>query len=196
MNTNYLISNNNKKIEGPIVFYPEILRDERGYFFESWNKRNFLKLYGIDINFIQDNQSMSHENVLRGLHFQLYPYAQCKLVRVLNGSVKDVVVDLRLNSPTFSEWSIVELNSITNNQLFIPEGFAHGFLSLIDNTIVQYKVNKYWYPEYERTLRWDDKVIDINWDDKLSQKDKYLISEKDKNGFLLKDLINSNEVFS
>ncbi len=196
MNIDYLVSNNNKKIAGPIVFYPDIMRDERGYFFESWNKRNFFNLFGKDINFIQDNQSMSHENVLRGLHFQLDPYAQCKLVRVLTGSVKDVVVDLRLNSPTFSEWSIVELNASTNNQLLIPEGFAHGFLSLMNNTIVQYKVNNYWYPEYERTLRWDDKIIDINWNDHLPKKDKYLVSEKDKNGFLLEDLIHSNEVFS
>ena len=144
MNFEYLVSNKKNKIEGPLLIQPKIFCDQRGYFYEPWNRKKFNELVSEDVDFVQDNQSLSHKNVLRGLHFQLNPQGQAKLVRVLRGSVYDVIVDLRLNSPTFMEWAKIELDSKKNNQLWIPKGFAHGFLSLEDNTILQYKVNNYW----------------------------------------------------
>ena len=195
MNFEYLVSNNNNKIEGPLLIQPKIYSDQRGYFYEAWNRKKFNELVAEDIYFVQDNQSLSHKNVLRGLHFQLNPQGQAKLVRVLRGRVYDVIVDLRLNSPTFMEWIKIELNSEKNNQLWIPKGFAHGFLSLEDNTILQYKVNNYWFPDYERTLRWDDKQINIKWHNKNPKNLDFLISNKDKNGLSLEDIIKSNYVF-
>ena len=196
MNFEYLVSNKNNKIEGPLLIKPKIFCDQRGYFYEAWNRRKFNELVGEDIYFVQDNQSLSHKNVLRGLHFQLNPQGQAKLVRVLRGSVYDVIVDLRLNSPTFMEWIKIELNSEKNNQLWIPKGFAHGFLSLEDNTILQYKVNNYWLPDYERTLRWDDKQINIKWHNKNPKNLDFLISNKDKNGLSLENIIKSNYVYT
>ena len=195
MNLEYLTSNKNNKIKGPIVFYPEIFHDERGYFYETWNKEIFNQFIFDDVDFIQDNQSVSKKNVLRGLHFQLDPRAQCKLVRVVKGKVNDVIVDLRLNSPTFSEWSNIELSCKRNNQLWIPRGFAHGFLSLTDNTILQYKVNNYWSPKHERTLKWNDNDLNIKWHNKDFEKFDFIISNKDQNGFSLNYLIQSNEIF-
>ena len=136
MNFEYLISNKNNKIDGPLLIKPKIFSDQRGYFCEGWNRKTFNELVSDDIDFVQDNQSLSHKNVLRGLHFQLDPQGQSKLVRVLRGSVNDVIVDLRSSSPTFMEWTNIELCSEINNQLWIPKGFAHGFLSLEDNTIL------------------------------------------------------------
>ena len=196
MNFEYLVSNKKNKIEGPLLIQPKIFCDQRGYFYEPWNRKKFNELVSEDVDFVQDNQSLSHKNVLRGLHFQLNPQGQAKLVRVLRGSVYDVIVDLRLNSPTFMEWAKIELDSKKNNQLWIPKGFAHGFLSLEDNTILQYKVNNYWLPDYERTLRWDDKQINIKWHKKNPKNLDFLISNKDKNGLSLEHIIKSNYVYT
>jgi dTDP-4-dehydrorhamnose 3,5-epimerase len=140
------------------VFKPKIFTDHRGNFFESFSKKKFDELTGLNISFVQDNQSLSGKNVLRGLHFQMPPFTQGKLVRVVSGSVLDVVLDLRKSSQTFGQCYSIELNADNQLQMYIPEGFAHGFLSLQDNTIFEYKCTNYYDPSSERTLHWNDGV--------------------------------------
>ena len=162
------------KIEGLLIFEPQIFEDDRGSFFESWNE-NVFKKYLKDIKFVQDNQSISKKNCLRGLHFQDPPYAQGKLVRVIKGSVLDVAVDLRKKSKTYGQHEKVIL-SATNNKIFwIPEGFAHGFISLEEDTIFSYKCTNFYNKELERTILWNDSKLNIDW----SIKSKPFISEKD-----------------
>ena len=160
-------------IEGLIIIEPQIFKDTRGCFFESWNAKKFKQL-GISEDFVQDNQSVSSKGVLRGLHFQNPPYAQAKLVRVIKGSVLDVAVDLRKNSPTYGMHVSVILSEQNNKSFFIPKGFAHGFLSLEDNTIFNYKCSDYYNKESEESLLWNDEDLKIDW-----QIDNPLISEKD-----------------
>jgi dTDP-4-dehydrorhamnose 3,5-epimerase len=145
------------------VFKPRIFEDHRGYFFESFSKKKFQELTGLDINFVQDNQSLSAKNVLRGLHFQMPPFAQGKLVRVVSGAVLDVALDLRKTSPTFGQCYAIELNAENQLQMYIPEGFAHGFLSLQDHTIFEYKCTNYYEPTSERTLLWNDSLFHFDW---------------------------------
>jgi dTDP-4-dehydrorhamnose 3,5-epimerase len=145
------------------VFKPRIFEDQRGYFFESFSKKKFQALTGLDINFVQDNQSLSAKNVLRGLHFQMPPFAQGKLVRVVSGAVIDVALDLRKSSPTFGKCYAIELNAENQLQMYIPEGFAHGFLSLQDYTVFEYKCTNYYEPTSERTLLWNDETIHFDW---------------------------------
>ena len=160
-------------IEGLIIIEPQIFKDSRGAFFESWNAKKFKQL-GISEDFVQDNQSVSSKGVLRGLHFQNPPYAQAKLVRVIKGSVLDVAVDLRKNSPTYGKHVSVILSEQNNKSFFIPKGFAHGFLSLEDNTVFNYKCTDYYNKESEGSLLWNDEDLKIDW-----QIDNPLISEKD-----------------
>ena len=160
-------------IEGLIIIEPQIFKDSRGAFFESWNAKKFKQL-GINEDFVQDNQSVSSKGVLRGLHFQNPPYAQAKLVRVIEGSVLDVAVDLRKNSPTYGKHFSVILSEQNNKSFFIPKGFAHGFLSLEDNTVFNYKCSDYYNKESEGSLLWNDEDLKIDW-----QIDNPLISEKD-----------------
>jgi dTDP-4-dehydrorhamnose 3,5-epimerase len=145
------------------VFKPRIFEDHRGYFFESFSKKKFQALTGLDVNFVQDNQSLSAKNVLRGLHFQIPPFAQGKLVRVVSGAVLDVVLDLRKASATYGQSYAIELNAKNQLQMYIPEGFAHGFLSLQDNTVFEYKCTNYYEPTSERTLLWNDETIHFDW---------------------------------
>ena len=161
-----------EKIIGPLIFTPKIYADERGYFFESWNKKQFLNFIEKsqeiinqkkEIAFVQDNQSFSSKNVLRGLHYQVNPHAQGKLVSCINGEIFDVVVDLRKNSPSFGRWAGLILSGTNSKQLWIPEGFAHGFLSLSEKTKVLYKTTNYWNKQAERSLKWDDPIINIKW---------------------------------
>ena len=161
-----------EKIIGPLIFTPKIYADERGYFFESWNKKQFLNFIEKsqkiinqkkEIAFVQDNQSFSSKNVLRGLHYQVNPYAQGKLVSCINGEIFDVVVDLRKDSPSFGRWAGLILSGTNSKQLWIPEGFAHGFLSLSEKTKVLYKTTNYWNKQAERSLKWDDPIINIKW---------------------------------
>jgi dTDP-4-dehydrorhamnose 3,5-epimerase len=149
-------------LEGLVLITPRIFNDTRGYFFESYNKDVFLK-NGIDVEFAQDNQSLSFKNALRGLHFQNPPYEQGKLVRVISGSVKDVVVDLRKNSPTFRKHFSIALSSKENKMLWIPPGFAHGFATLEDNTIFFYKCTKIYNKQSESGIAYNDSSLDINW---------------------------------
>ena len=175
-------SHKNKLIEGPLLLKPNIFNDNRGYFYESWNKKSLEKLVFENLNFVQDNHSESKLGVLRGMHFQIPPKAQSKLVRCTQGEIFDVIVDLRINSKTFGEWYGVYLNENNKFQLWIPKGFAHGFLSLKNYSEVQYKTNEYWDKSAERSLKWDDEEINIKWPLKIDKKYlEILTNEKDSN---------------
>jgi len=161
-------------IKDLLVISPKVFEDNRGYFLESYNKKNLASLLNVD--FVQDNESKSQKNVLRGLHFQKPPHAQGKLVRVITGSVLDVAVDLRKKSTTYGKYFKHILSAENKNQLYIPEGFAHGFLVLEDETIFSYKCTKYYNKESEESLLWNDSTLNINW-----EIEDPLISDKDKN---------------
>ena len=164
-------------IEGLKIFEPKIFKDERGYFFESFNKQIFEEA-GIDADFVQDNQSRSTKNVLRGLHYQLYPFEQAKLVRVMEGEVLDVAVDIRPGSKTYGKWHKELLSADNNRQFFIPRGFAHGLLILTDTAIVQYKCDNFYSPEHDAGIIYNDPDLNIDWP--LPDGD-FILSEKDKN---------------
>ena len=172
------------EFSGLLVFEPSVYEDNRGYFFESYNEQTFLK-ENIDLRFVQDNQSSSSYGVIRGLHYQLNPHAQTKLVRVLSGTVLDVAVDIRDNSPTFAKAFSIELSADNKKQLLIPPGFAHGFLALTDNVDFLYKCTDYYAPEWERSVIWNDPQIGIDWP--LEPGQAPALSAKDAAGVLLKD---------
>ncbi|MBQ5881950.1 MAG: dTDP-4-dehydrorhamnose 3,5-epimerase [Bacteroidales bacterium] len=173
-------------IEGLFVVEPRIFADQRGYFFESFSEKEFRKATGVDIEFVQDNESKSSKGVLRGLHFQTGEYAQAKLVRVVSGAVQDVAVDLRKGSPTFGKYFSIILTGENKKQFFIPAGFAHGFVTLDDNTIFQYKCSQYYAPGYEGSVRWNDPDISIKWSLPESE---LLLSEKDRIAPFLAELL-------
>lgn len=150
-------------IDGVLVLEPEVYTDERGYFFEPFNAKRFASLTGVRVGFVQDNESQSNAGTLRGLHFQRPPYEQGKLVRVVHGAVLDVAVDLRVGSPTFGQHASVVLSAANRLQLWIPPGFAHGFLALENASIVSYKCSGYYNREAELGLRWDDPDLGIDW---------------------------------
>jgi dTDP-4-dehydrorhamnose 3,5-epimerase len=150
-------------IEGLMVLEPRVFADDRGAFFESFNLARFREATGLDIDFVQDNHSISRKGVLRGLHYQVAPHAQGKLVRVVRGAAWDVAVDIREGSPTFGKWAAVELTAANRKQFWIPAGFAHGFLALEDGTEFLYKTTAYWHGASERSIRWDDRTIGISW---------------------------------
>tara|TARA_B110000037_G_scaffold222917_1_gene300446 strand:+ start:930 stop:1478 length:549 start_codon:yes stop_codon:yes gene_type:complete len=158
------------------IFEPRIFEDDRGYFFESFNENSFQKEIGISVHFVQDNQSKSDKGVLRGLHYQTGEHAQAKLVRVLKGSVLDVAVDLREGSSTFGEHFAIELSENNKKQLFIPRGFAHGFLVLEDNTIFVYKCDNFYNKDSEDGIIYNDKDLAIDWKMKEAE---FQLSEKD-----------------
>lgn len=145
-----------------ILFEPQIYSDERGFFFENFNLKKFSNIVGRNVVFVQDNQSYSRQGVLRGLHYQVIK-PQGKLVSVVHGEVFDVAVDIRLSSPTYGQWVGRLLSAENRHQLWIPEGFAHGFLVLSESAVFQYKVTDYWFPEYERCIRFNDEKINIQW---------------------------------
>lgn len=161
-------------IEGLILIEPRTFHDDRGYFFESFNEEKYLGLLGADVHFVQDNISCSKKNVLRGLHFQSPPFAQGKLVSVLSGSVLDVAVDLRRNSATYGAHQVIMLSAENKFQFWIPPGFAHGFLSLEENSVFSYKCTNYYAPAHEQTLLWNDSELNIDW-----SINNPIISEKD-----------------
>lgn len=168
------------------VVMPEIFEDNRGYFYESYNQQAFEKQTALDINFVQDNQSQSSKGVLRGLHFQIGEYQQAKLVRVVKGSVLDVCVDLRQNSKTYLQYFSVVISESNKKQLFIPRGFAHGFLVLEDHTIFSYKCDNYYNKDSERGIIYNDKDLNIDW--QFPEND-LIVSEKDKALPTLKDFL-------
>jgi len=182
------------KLPEVIIIEPRVFEDDRGYFFESYKKELFDENVR-PIEFIQDNESKSIKGVLRGLHYQLPPFAQSKLVRVIKGRVLDVAVDIRKGSPTFKEYVAVELSEENRRQLFIPRGFAHGFLVLSDEAIFSYKVDNYYAPKYDRSIRFDDPEIGIEWS---FPKERIIVSNKDKNAPLLKDaqIFNNEDLYA
>lgn len=163
-------------IEGLILIEPRVFKDDRGYFFESYNEKTYNEILG-NVRFVQDNISESKKNVLRGLHFQTPPHAQGKLVSVIRGSVLDVALDLRKGSPTYGSHQIIELSERDTYQFWIPPGFAHGFVALEDNTLFSYKCTDFYSPANEKTLLWNDPAFGIDW--KVITP---LISDKDKLG--------------
>jgi dTDP-4-dehydrorhamnose 3,5-epimerase len=175
------------KIKGLFEIEPAVFKDQRGYFFESFNSEKFRE-HGIEANFLQDNESMSQKNVLRGLHFQDGQYSQGKLVRVIKGSVLDVVVDCRKGSKTYGEWHKVLLSEENKKQLWIPRGFAHGFLTLEDDTIFSYKVDNLYNKESERCIVWNDKDLNIDWG--IENENDLIISEKDVDGMKFNNFVS------
>lgn len=171
------------EINGVFIIEPKVFNDARGYFFESFKKYEFEAHVG-KTDFVQDNESKSSRGVLRGLHYQKGEYSQAKLVRVINGRVLDVAVDIRKSSPTFGKYVAVELSSDNKRQLFIPRGFAHGFLVLSDEAVFTYKVDNVYAPQSEASIRFDDPDIGIDWPMKA---DEILTSEKDLKGLPLKE---------
>lgn len=159
-----------------LIFEPKVFGDERGFFFESFNNKLFEEAVGYPVNFVQDNHSKSSKGVLRGLHYQLPPHAQGKLVRCVAGEVFDVAVDIRKSSPTFGQWVGVHLSGENKRQLWIPEGFAHGFLTLSETAEFLYKTTAYYSPQNERGIIWNDVDINISW----PCLDAYTMSDKDK----------------
>jgi dTDP-4-dehydrorhamnose 3,5-epimerase len=170
------------KLSGLLVIDPKVFGDERGYFFESFNEETY-KAAGLIERFVQDNESRSGKGVLRGLHFQEPPYAQGKLVRVARGAVMDVSVDIRKDSPTYGEWVAYELSEHNKRQLWIPPGFAHGFVTLEDDTIFIYKCSCIYKKESENSIRWNDPELNIDWG--IADP---IVSEKDKVAPLFKEL--------
>ncbi len=169
------------KIPDLVIVKPKVFKDARGYFFESYNKHSFNEI-GLDELFVQDNESKSMKGVLRGLHFQNPPYTQGKLVRVIKGAVLDVAVDLRKESSTYGKWEAVVLDEENKLMYWVPPGFAHGFLTLEDNTIFSYKCTQVYNKNSEGSIRWNDPVLNINWGN-ISP----ILSEKDKDAPLFSD---------
>ncbi len=170
------------KISDLLILIPDLFEDDRGTFFESYNKERLHEL-GITQDFVQDNESKSRKGVIRGLHFQLPPYEQGKLVRVVKGAVLDVAVDLRKDSASFGQWVSVELSDQNKKMMWIPAGFAHGFVALEEDTVFVYKCTKQYNPESERSIRWNDPDLNIDWGIRDA-----ILSEKDKNAPLFREI--------
>ena len=166
------------EIEGIVIIEPQVFGDSRGYFMETYQKEKYAAA-GIDVTFVQDNESMSRYGVVRGLHYQAEPFAQAKLIRVVSGRVLDVAVDIRKNSPTFGKVFTLELSSENKLQLFLPHGIAHGFAVLSETAIFTYKCDNFYAPQYERTICFDDPTLAIDW--KIPVENR-IISDKDKKG--------------
>ena len=197
--TSQKISNaNGQIIEGPLLIKPNVFNDDRGFFMESWNSndwKSIIEKSKQEFNlFLQDNHSQSSIGVLRGLHYQLNPYAQGKLVRCISGEIFDVAVDIRINSPTFGKYVGEFLSSENYLQLWIPEGFAHGFLTISEKAEVVYKTTNFWNKNSERSIKWDDPSINIDWPEIILKNNEILISPKDSQAPLLSE-VNSKDLF-
>lgn len=174
------------KLDGVVIIEPDVFGDHRGYFMETYSKRKYEEI-GISVDFVQDNMSFSaQKGTLRGLHWQNAPMAQSKLVSCTRGKVIDVAVDIRKDSPTYGEWVSVELSEENKRQFFIPQGFAHGFLTLTDNVEFRYKVDNFYSKEHDRGIRYDDPIANVDWGSLLNGIEP-ILSEKDKNGPTLKE---------
>ena len=178
------------KLKGVYVVEPQVFGDARGWFMESWSEKKLAEA-GIDVNFVQDNHSFSaQKGTLRGLHYQLNPMCQAKMLRCTKGKIFDVAVDIRKGSPQYGKWVGVELSSDNKKQLFIPRGFAHGFITLTDDVEVQYKADNYYAPDCDGNIRWDDPDIGVAW-----PLQPVILSDKDKAAPLLKERTNLNFVY-
>ena len=193
-----LTTNNGLAIEGPLLLKPKVFGDDRGFFFESWNSSLWHKLLLQNGQqpefFVQDNHSRSTQGVLRGLHYQANPHPQAKLVRCVVGEIYDVAVDLRIHSSTFGKWVGANLSDKNCLQLWIPIGFAHGFLTLSETAEVLYKTTDFWSPHCERSIRWDDDVLDISWPIQSLHEMSPKVSKKDGKGALFSEL-DKGELF-
>ena len=193
MQTINLKTSKNNLLDGVLLIKPEIFSDNRGFFYESWNEDKFNEKISLK-NFCQDNHSQSSNGVLRGIHYQLNPFAQGKLIRCTKGRIFDVAIDLRKDSPTYREWASIELNETNKYLLWIPEGFGHGFLTLSKVADVQYKVTKKWNKESEKSILWNDPDLSIDWPLKILV-DEPLVSKKDSAGLTIKQAEKLNFVF-
>ncbi len=181
------------QIPDVLIIEPQVFGDDRGFFFESFNLKDFCTAVGQDISFVQDNHSLSKKGVLRGLHYQL-EQTQGKLVRVTRGAVFDVAVDLRQSSKTYSQWVGVELSAENKKQLWIPKGFAHGFLTLSDEAEFLYKTTDYWHAESEQCILWDDSLLNILWP--ISNKKDIFLNSKDAQGLSWEDATKFEYIFN
>jgi len=191
----FLKSQKGDRFNGPLILNPEKFFDSRGFFFESWNEKNFNDIISKKVTFVQDNHSLSFHGVLRGLHFQKEPYAQGKLIRVISGKILDIIVDLRSNSNTFKEWTSIVLSKRNKMQLWVPEGFAHGFITLTRTAEINYKTTQFWNKESERTIIWNDDNLNINWRLKYLKINSPIVSEKDQKGNTLEYLYHKGDLF-
>ena len=180
-----------EQIEGPILIKNNIYKDSRGFFQQLWNKKEFDNLIESNQTFVQDNHSFSIKGVLRGMHYQINPKAQAKLIRCTKGAIFDVIIDLRKNSKTFCKWAGVELNEKNFLQIWIPKGFAHGFLTISEKAEIEYKVTEYWSKDHERTISWKDNKLAIDWP---TQNMNIILSDKDKNASFI-DTLKEKEFF-
>ena len=205
MQAEWLIGSGGQRLEGPLLFTPNVFGDERGFFFESWNERTFqsaLVAAGVAqeeaqaLRFRQDNHSRSCGGVLRGLHYQLLPEPQGKLVRCSVGEIIDVAVDLRRSSLTYGQWVSAELSAANQQQLWVPVGFAHGFLTLSDVAEVQYKATGFWNRDCERSLRWDDPILKLVWPLERAGVAVPLLAAKDAEAPSLSALERAGDVFT
>ena len=182
-------------IKDILICKPNTFEDQRGFFYESWNQKIFNNITNQEISFVQDNHSRSKKGVIRGLHYQLPPSKQGKLIRCTSGEIFDVVVDLRENSSTFGKWGGEILNVTNRKILWVPPGFAHGFLTLSDSADVQYKVTSFWDSKSERTIKWDDPYINIKWPFYNFGIARPFLSPKDELGILLKEAKRAGDIF-
>ncbi len=189
MKSEKIVSYQGNILNDPLILRPEKFKDSRGYFLESWNENTFSKVLGKKINFRQDNHSFSYKNVLRGLHYQLPPNPQAKLVRCISGEIFDVIVDIRLKSETFLNWVGIYLNENNQKQIWVPAGFAHGFLTISESAMVMYKTSHYWDKNSERSINFLDEDIKIKWP--KEEKD-LILSEKDKYAPFIKEIKEDN----
>ena len=195
MDVEQLTTTDGRTIEGPLLIKPRVFGDERGWFFESWNQQRFDAAVGESVVFSQDNHSRSMQGVLRGLHYQLPPEPQAKLVRASQGVIFDVAVDIRQQSPTFGLWVGAELSQANAHQLWIPEGFAHGFLTLSPVAEVQYKARGFWNRDCERAIRWNDPTLAISWPLERLQGAEVNLSAKDAEAASLDAATGSGDTF-
>lgn len=205
MQAECLIGSGGQPLEGPLLITPRVFGDDRGFFFESWNERSFqtalvevgiAEAEAIALRFRQDNHSRSCGGVLRGLHYQLLPEPQGKLVRCSVGEIMDVAVDLRRSSCTYGQWVSAELSAANQQQLWVPVGFAHGFLTLSDVAEVQYKATGFWNRDCERSLRWDDPTLQLQWPLERAGVAAPLLAAKDAEAPSLAELERAGEVFA
>ena len=196
MQVDQLKSNLGEVMDGPLLITPSAFGDERGWFFESWNQRKLDEAVGETVVFSQDNHSRSVRGVLRGLHYQLAPEPQAKLVRSSLGSIFDIAVDIRRRSPTFGQWVGAELTAANKSQLWIPEGFAHGFLTLSDVAEVQYKARGFWNKSCERAIVWNDPDIAIDWPLEQLEGTEVSLSGKDAEAAGFRTALSAEDVFA
>jgi len=196
MQVEQLTTASGQVMDGPLLITPQIFGDDRGFFYESWNQHRFDQAVGIPTSFSQDNHSRSSRGVLRGLHYQLEPEPQGKLVRCPLGAIFDVAVDLRRSSPTFGEWVGAELSAENNRQLWVPVGFAHGFLTLTDSAEVLYKASGFWSKSCERSLRWNDPDLAIAWPLDRLDGAELLLAAKDAEAPRFAEAVAAGEVFA